>query len=120
MKTIKLAKGQEVTINIPFTYTIGEEGFFTDKVMETIEDCKADIVANIKSECAEDFQMEVQKETNVLVTVKGGLVESIHSNVVGQFRVYDMDLEENDAEYVRYNGTSVQWQDEIKNLKSVY
>ncbi len=46
----KLKEGQEVTINIPFTYTIGEEGIYTNKVLETIEDCKNEVLAEIDSQ----------------------------------------------------------------------
>lgn len=46
---LKLEKGQDVTINIPFTYTIGEVGFYTGKILETIEDCKAELLAEIEN-----------------------------------------------------------------------
>lgn len=36
---LKLKEGQEVTINVPFTYTIGEENPITGEIIETIEDC---------------------------------------------------------------------------------
>lgn len=49
MEKLKLKKGQEVTINIPFTYTIGEEGFHSGKVLETIEDCKNEVLAEIEA-----------------------------------------------------------------------
>ena len=45
--SLELKEGQEVTINIPFTYTIGEEGTFSGKVLKTIEDCKDEIRAEI-------------------------------------------------------------------------
>lgn len=35
----KLKEGKEVTINVPFTYTIGEEDYNSGKILETIEDC---------------------------------------------------------------------------------
>ena len=43
----KLVVGQEVTILIPFTYTIGEEGNFSNKVLNTIEDCKNEVKAEL-------------------------------------------------------------------------
>jgi len=43
----KLKEGQEITINIPFTYTIGDEGYVTGKLLETIEDCKDEVIAEI-------------------------------------------------------------------------
>ena len=36
----KLKKGQVIIIKIPFMFTIGEEGIFTGKILETIEDCE--------------------------------------------------------------------------------
>jgi hypothetical protein len=46
---LKLKEGQEVTINIPFTYTIGEEGAVSGKVLETIEDCEDEVRAELDS-----------------------------------------------------------------------
>lgn len=48
-KTKKLQDGQEVVINIPFTYYIGDDGYFTNKTLETIEDCKKDLIAELES-----------------------------------------------------------------------
>ena len=42
---LKLEKGQEGQINMPFTYTIGEYGFYTKTVLETVEDCEAEVRA---------------------------------------------------------------------------
>lgn len=47
MKTVKLGKGLTVTVNVPFTYTIGEEGPVTGKVLNTIEDCENEVRAEI-------------------------------------------------------------------------
>ena len=44
---IKRYDGQEITINIPFTYTIGEVGYWTGRTLETIEDCKNEVLAEI-------------------------------------------------------------------------
>ena len=43
----KLEEGQDITINIPFSYTIGEEGATTGKVLETIEDCMDEVRAEL-------------------------------------------------------------------------
>ena len=43
----ELKEGQEVTINVPFTYTIGEEGNFTHKVLLTVEDCENEVRAEL-------------------------------------------------------------------------
>jgi len=45
----ELKEGQEITINIPFTYTIGEEGFNSGKVLKTIQDCKDEVLAEIEN-----------------------------------------------------------------------
>jgi hypothetical protein len=57
---LKLEIGQEVTINVPFTYTIGEEGPTTGKVLLTIEDCKAEVIAEIESGL-DDIYMKVEE-----------------------------------------------------------
>lgn len=44
-----LENGQEVTINIPFTYTIGEMGFHSGKVLKTVQDCKDEVLAEIEA-----------------------------------------------------------------------
>jgi hypothetical protein len=44
----KLEHGQEIKLNVPFTYTIGEEGYITGKVLETIEDCMEEVRAEIE------------------------------------------------------------------------
>jgi predicted DNA-binding antitoxin AbrB/MazE fold protein len=46
-KKAKLKEGQKVTILIEFTYTIGEQGYQTDKTIETIEDCMDEVRAEI-------------------------------------------------------------------------
>jgi len=58
----KLKEGQEVTINVPFTYTIGEEGFKTGKVLETIEDCMAEAEAELLEGLSGDISMNVEVE----------------------------------------------------------
>jgi len=45
----ELKEGQEITINIPFTYTIGEDGFNSGKVLKTIQDCKDEVLAEIEN-----------------------------------------------------------------------
>jgi len=47
MSNLKLKEGQEVTINIPFTFTIGEEGTYTQKTLETVKDCEEEVRAEI-------------------------------------------------------------------------
>ena len=47
MNIKQLKEGQEVTINIPFTYTIGEEGYNGGKLLKTIQDCMNEVRAEI-------------------------------------------------------------------------
>ena len=47
MKKEKLKPGTELIINIPFTYTIGEEGPVTGNMLETVEDCEAEVMAEL-------------------------------------------------------------------------
>jgi hypothetical protein len=44
----KLKHGQEIKLNVPFIYTIGEEGPITGNVLETIEDCMEEVRAEIE------------------------------------------------------------------------
>ena len=58
--------GTNIQVKIPFLYTIGEEGYYTDKVLNTVEDCieeaKAELGAN---ESFEDLFFEVETETEL-------------------------------------------------------
>ena len=46
---LKLKEGQEVTINVPFTYTIGEENYLTGEIFETVEDCMNAVRAELEN-----------------------------------------------------------------------
>ena len=46
-KQTKLKKGTIVTVNIPFTYEIGEEGYQQGKKLLTIEDCENEVRAEL-------------------------------------------------------------------------
>ena len=59
---LKLEKGQEVTINVPFTFTIGEVGKHTNKVLETIDDCEAEVLAEIENGLGPDVYMTVEEK----------------------------------------------------------
>lgn len=50
----ELKNGQEVTVSIPFSYTIGEEGYHTGKVLKTVQDCKDEVLAEIESGVLEE------------------------------------------------------------------
>ena len=52
-------ENQEVTINIPFTYTLGEEGTFSGKILETVEDCMEEVLAELEHGIDGDPYMEV-------------------------------------------------------------
>ncbi len=38
-----LKNGTEIKVNIPFTYTIGEKGLYSGKILKTIEDCENEV-----------------------------------------------------------------------------
>jgi len=58
----ELKQGQEITINVPFTYTIGDEGFHSGKVLKTIKDCKDEVLSEIKNGLYDEVFMEICKE----------------------------------------------------------
>jgi hypothetical protein len=47
VNTAKLKKGQTVTINIPFTYTVGDVGYHSGKNLNSIEALKNEVRAEI-------------------------------------------------------------------------
>ena len=47
MEDKNLEAGQVVTINIPFTYTIGEEGPISGRIIKTIADAKNEVLAEV-------------------------------------------------------------------------
>ena len=53
----KLENGQKVTVSIPFSYTIGEEGYYTGKVLKTVQDCKDEVLAEIESGVLEESEI---------------------------------------------------------------
>ena len=53
----KLEEGSEVTINVPFTYSIGEEGPITGKILETVQDCKDEAEAELLDGLSGDIYM---------------------------------------------------------------
>jgi hypothetical protein len=59
----KLKKGMMVTVNVPFTYTIGDTGFATGKVLRTIEDCENEVRAEIDNGMDTD-NMELDSEAH--------------------------------------------------------
>lgn len=61
----KLEEGTEVTVNVPFTYTIGEEGPFTGNLLETIEDCKAEAEAELLNGLSGEISMDVEVDEPV-------------------------------------------------------
>lgn len=63
MEDLKLKSGEEVTINIPFTYSIGDEGPITGMILETIEDCKNEVLAELENEAlnCSDLFLETKK-----------------------------------------------------------
>jgi len=48
MDYYKLKEGEEVNLNVPFTYTIGDMGYHTGKILETVQDCKNELIEELK------------------------------------------------------------------------
>lgn len=63
MSKLKLKKGEVVTINIPFSYTIGEVSSFSGRKFETIDDCKEEVLDELREGIvsADSVYLEVQK-----------------------------------------------------------
>lgn len=57
----KLEKGTFVTVNIPFSYEIGEEGYFSGKLLETIQDCEDEVYAELRAKglIGEAFEFDI-------------------------------------------------------------
>ena len=58
----QLKKGQEITINIPFTFTIGDVGVNSNKVLKTIQDCKDEVLSEIESGICGEVFMKITEE----------------------------------------------------------
>jgi|TARA_Y100000289_G_scaffold54301_1_gene56655 hypothetical protein len=58
----ELKEYQEITINIPFTYTIGDRGFHSGKVLKTIQDCKDEVLLEIESGLHGEVFMRITEE----------------------------------------------------------
>lgn len=57
----KLEKGTSVTVNIPFSYEIGQEGYYSGIVLWTVEDCEEEVYAELQARgvVGESFEFEV-------------------------------------------------------------
>ena len=63
-------KNRTVTINIPFTYELGEMGTRTGKILETVEDCKQEVLAEIEEGVlSQDPYMEAVDSDGELITL---------------------------------------------------
>ena len=101
----ELKNGQVVTVNIPFTYTIGEEGYRTNKVLKTVEDCQAEVLAEI--EAGVEFEEYVDEETEVSmdVDVSPYSVEKkdeIEKIFIDQITRFGIDVPDNFEEIVQF------------------
>jgi hypothetical protein len=95
-----LKVGQNVIVNIPFVYTIGEEGVYTNKVLKTIQDCKDEVVAEIENGVLSDGS-NIFMEVNILTSTveKKDEIEKIFINQIARFGI---DLPENWEEIVQF------------------
>lgn len=48
---------QVITVNIPFTYTVGQEGYYSGRVINTIEDAQAEVLAEIEAGVLEEGEI---------------------------------------------------------------
>lgn len=95
----ELKDGQEVTINLPFTYTIGEEGFRTDKVLKTVQDCKDEAIAEIESGVLFETEPYFEAVISPYNVEKKDEIEKIFIN---QMAAFGIDLPENYGEIVQF------------------
>ena len=96
----ELKYGQEVTINISFTYTIGEEGFNTDKVLKTVQDCKDEALAEIEAGALEcEIEHRLEAVISLYHVEKKDEIENIFIN---QMAAFGIDLPENYEEIVQF------------------
>ena len=89
-KQTELQTCTEVTINMPFSYEIGDEGNFTDKTLLTIEDCEDEVRAEIDngmSGC--DVMLEFAKE----FTMKDRIKQFINEFCTEVYDMPDEDFE---------------------------
>jgi len=66
----KLKEGEEVIINIPFSYNIGEEGPTTNKVLETIKDCMDEVRAEIDGGCINGVDVLLEEKTEAFTNTQ--------------------------------------------------
>ena len=62
MKSKKLEQGQEVTINVPYVYEVGQEGHITGNLLNTIEDMEREVRAELEVSDPHLLHLEVEKE----------------------------------------------------------
>jgi len=62
MKSKKLEQGQEVTINVPYVYEVGQEGPITGDLLNTIEDMEREVRAELEVSDPNLLNLEVEKE----------------------------------------------------------
>lgn len=66
----ELKEGIEITINIPFTYTIGDEGYYTGKVLRTVQDCMDEVQAEIDNNVLNDGEVYMNVEERTMIYTK--------------------------------------------------
>ena len=95
----ELKDGQEVTINVPFTYTIGDEGFRTDKVLKTVQDCKDEALAEIEAGVLNESEVFMEVVISPYNVEKKDEIENIFIN---QMAAFGIDLPENYEDIVQF------------------
>lgn len=61
LKSKKLEQGQEVTINVPYVYEVGQEGPITGDLLNTIEDMEREVRAELEVSDPNLLNLEVEK-----------------------------------------------------------
>jgi hypothetical protein len=95
----ELKDGQEVTINVPFTYTIGDEGFRTDKVLKTVQDCKDEALAEIEAGVLNEPEVFMEVVISPYSVEKKDEIEKIF---IDQMAAFGIDLPENYEDIVQF------------------
>jgi hypothetical protein len=95
----ELKHGQQVTINVPFTYTIGDEGFRTDKVLKTVQDCKDEVLAEIEDGVLNESEVFMEVVISPYHVEKKDEIEKIF---IDQMAVFGIDLPENYEDIVQF------------------
>ena len=95
----ELKNGQVVTVNIPFTYTIGEEGYRTNKTLKTVKDCQAEVLAEIEAGVLNETEVSMDVDVSPYSVEKKDEIEKIF---IDQITRLGIDVPDNFEEIVQF------------------